>query len=105
MLATRERPNVGMRDQLIPDAEIPQQVEADGRHWLVIARMQNFHYRALLLPVGGGAPRWFSNAELRRQARRDERQLLRDTEGMDEHPEGYDGPCACAECRSYHAED
>ena len=54
-----------MRDQLIPDAEIPKQVEADGRRWLVIDRMQNFHYRALLLPVGGDAPRWFSNAELR----------------------------------------
>lgn len=54
-----------MSDQLIPDAAIPKQVEADGRRWLVIDRMQNFHHRALLLPVGGGAPRWFSNAELR----------------------------------------
>ncbi len=53
-----------MNDQLIPDAEIPKQVEIDGRCWLVIDRMQNFHYRALLLPVGGGTPRWFSNAEL-----------------------------------------
>lgn len=42
---------------------------------------------------------------MRRQARRDERQLLRDTDGMDEHPEGYEGPCACSECLSYHAED
>lgn len=54
-----------MSNQLIPDAEIPQQVDADGRRWLVIDRMQNFHYRALLLPVGGDAPRWFSNVELR----------------------------------------
>lgn len=53
-----------MKDRLITDAEIPKQVEADGRCWLVINRMQNFHYRALLLPIGGGAPRWFSNAEL-----------------------------------------
>lgn len=42
---------------------------------------------------------------MRRQARRDERHLLRDTSAMDEHPEGYEGPCACGECRSYHAED
>ena len=53
-----------MSNQLIPDAEIPKQVETDGRCWLVIDRMQNRHYRALLLPVGGGTPRWFSNAEL-----------------------------------------
>ena len=53
-----------MRDPLILDAEIPKQVKTDGRCWLVIDRMQNFHYRALLLPVGGGTPRWFSNAEL-----------------------------------------
>jgi hypothetical protein len=53
-----------MSDQLIPDAEIPKQFEIDGKRWLAIDRMQNFHYRALLLPVGGGAPRWFSNAEL-----------------------------------------
>lgn len=53
-----------MNNQLIPDAEIPKQVETDGRCWIVIDLMQNFHYRALLLPVGGGAPRWFSNAEL-----------------------------------------
>lgn len=54
-----------MSDQLITDAAIPKQVEADGRRWLVIDRMQNFHYRALLLPVGGDGPRWFSNDELR----------------------------------------
>lgn len=53
-----------MSEKLIPDAEIPKQVETDGRCWLVIDRMQNFYYRALLLPVGGDAPRWFSNAEL-----------------------------------------
>lgn len=29
-----------------------------------IDRMQNLYYRALLLPIGGGDPRWFSNAEL-----------------------------------------
>ena len=54
-----------MKDQLISDSEIPKQVEIDGKHWLVIDKMQNFHYRALLLPIGGGAPCWFSNAELR----------------------------------------
>ena len=28
-------------------------------------------------------------------------QLLALTETLDEHPEGYDGPCLCYECRSY----
>ena len=53
-----------MSEQLIPDAEIPLSVETAGRRWVVIDRLQNLHYRALLLPVGGGAPRWFTNAEL-----------------------------------------
>ena len=53
-----------MSEQLVPDAEIPLSVETAGRCWVVIDRLQNLHYRALLLPVGGGAPRWFSNAEL-----------------------------------------
>ena len=29
------------------------------------------------------------------------RDLLRFTEALDEHPDGYEGSCACAECRSY----
>lgn len=29
------------------------------------------------------------------------RDLLRFTEALDSHPENYDGPCACSECRSY----
>lgn len=58
-----------MNDQMIPDAAIPQQIEAQERRWLVIDRMQNFHYRALLLPIGGGDPRWFSNSELRELSR------------------------------------
>lgn len=53
-----------MSEQLIPDTEIPLSVETAGRYWVVIDRMPNLHFRALLLPVGGGAPRWFSNAEL-----------------------------------------
>jgi hypothetical protein len=53
-----------MSDQLIPDAEIPKRIETAGRCWLVIDLMPNLHYRALLLPVMGGAPRWFSNDEL-----------------------------------------
>ena len=33
-------------------------------------------------------------------------QCLEDlTSKMDEHPEGYDGPCWCALCKSYGAED
>lgn len=27
--------------------------------------------------------------------------LLAATEGMDDHPDGYDHPCDCDECRSY----
>ncbi len=54
-----------MAEQLIPDAEIPARLTVNGKNYLVIDRMKNFHYRALLLPVGGGSPRWFSNAELR----------------------------------------
>lgn len=29
------------------------------------------------------------------------RDLLRFTADLDSHPENYEGPCACAECRSY----
>lgn len=32
---------------------------------------------------------------------RDERNLLEITESLGEHPEGYDGPCMCADCRCY----
>lgn len=32
---------------------------------------------------------------------RDERELVGVTESLDEHPEGYEGPCMCADCRSY----
>ena len=53
-----------MSEELVPDADIPRLIEARGRRWLVIERHQNFHYRALVLPVGGGAPQWFSNAEM-----------------------------------------
>ena len=53
-----------MSEELIPDVSIPRLVEARGRRWLVIERHQNFHYRALMLPIGGGAPQWFSNAEM-----------------------------------------
>lgn len=33
-----------------------------------------------------------------------QRSLLRFTADMSEHPGSYDGPCACAECRSYDGE-
>lgn len=41
---------------------------------------------------------------LAEQALRDEQQLMDDTEALDEHPDDYDGPCYCAECRSYLAD-
>lgn len=34
-----------------------------------------------------------------------EAQLVAITEGLGEHPEDWDGPCMCADCRSYAAED
>jgi hypothetical protein len=41
------------------------------------------------------------DAVMAEQARRDEQQLLADTEALDEHPDGYDGPCYCKTCMSY----
>jgi len=38
---------------------------------------------------------------LRAAGLRDEAELLEITEILDEHPEGYEGPCICAVCRSY----
>lgn len=42
-----------------------------------------------------------TDAAMAEQARRDEQQLLADTEALDEHPDGYDGPCCCKTCMSY----
>lgn len=35
------------------------------------------------------------------QVARDEAELLAITECLDEHPEDFDGPCACGVCLSY----
>jgi hypothetical protein len=40
-------------------------------------------------------------AGMTEQARRDELELLEITRAMDEHPDGYDGPCECQTCMSY----
>lgn len=45
------------------------------------------------------------NAGHAEQAACDETELLDITRGMDEHPEGYSGPCECRLCASYMAED
>jgi hypothetical protein len=38
---------------------------------------------------------------LRAAGLRDEAELLEITGILDEHPEGYEGPCLCEVCRSY----
>ena len=49
------------------------------------------------------APQWLSEAadEIERlQIMESERnELLKFTERFDEHPENYDGPCSCLDCR------
>lgn len=45
--------------------DVPARLTIDGRSHLVVDTMKNYHYRALVLPVGGGSPRWLSNAEVR----------------------------------------
>lgn len=42
-----------------------------------------------------------TDAAMAEQAMNDEQRLLADTEALDEHPDGYDGPCACKTCMSY----
>ncbi len=50
---------------MLEDAEIPGQVFINGVPHQVIDKMNNHHYRALLLPHGGGTPIWVSNTFLR----------------------------------------
>ena len=66
------------------------------------ALLEELNFRAAMVArrVTLGA----TNPALAQQAQRDEQQLLDDTEALDEHPEGYDGPCFCATCRSYLAD-
>ena len=40
-------------------------------------------------------------AGLNEYAGREEADLLNATRALDEHPDGYDGPCECATCMSY----
>lgn len=40
-------------------------------------------------------------AGMREQAARDEAELLEITRALEEHPDGYDGPCECQTCISY----
>jgi hypothetical protein len=40
-----------------------------------------------------------------RRANVDRAAFLAMTEQLDDHPEGYDGPCHCHCCRSYGAQD
>lgn len=42
-----------------------------------------------------------SDPAMEEQAVKDEQQLIADTEALDEHPDGYDGPCCCKTCASY----
>jgi hypothetical protein len=42
-----------------------------------------------------------SDPALHEAGARDERELLDITRNLDEHPEGYEGPCWCTTCRSY----
>jgi len=44
--------------------DVPARLTIDGRSHIVIDTMQSRYYRALVLPVGGGTPRWLSNAEV-----------------------------------------
>jgi hypothetical protein len=39
--------------------------------------------------------------DMTKQVIRDEEELLDITYTFDEHPEDYDGPCLCQECRKY----
>lgn len=40
-----------------------QRVAFDGHVWVVLGMMDNIHTAALLLPIGGGSPRWLSSEE------------------------------------------
>ena len=42
-----------------------------------------------------------TNPAMAEQVERDEAELLAITECLDEHPDGYDGPCYCRDCASY----
>jgi hypothetical protein len=56
---------VEMSNTLVSDQEIPNSFSIDGRTHVVISTMKNFHYRVLVLPVGGEAPKWLSNDTVR----------------------------------------
>ena len=66
------------------------------------ALLQELNFRAMA--AARRALLGTTNPALAEQALRDEQQLMEDTEALDEHPDDYDGPCCCAECRSYLAD-
>jgi len=45
-------------------AQVPAALVIDGKKHIVVETMENVHYRALVLPVGGGTPRWLSNEQV-----------------------------------------
>jgi hypothetical protein len=54
-----------MNNTLISDEEIPKVFRIDGRAHVVLSTMKNVHYRILVLPTGGGDPKWLSNDTVR----------------------------------------
>ena len=43
---------------------VPARLTIDGRTHVVLDTMANVHYRALVLPEGGGSPRWLTNEQV-----------------------------------------
>jgi hypothetical protein len=50
--------------ELVPDNLLPTRFKWKGSTWINFGKMNNFHYRIIDLPVGGGLPRHFSNDEV-----------------------------------------
>ena len=53
-----------MTKELLPDRLLPTRFKWKGVKWIVFDKMQNYHYRVIALPCGGGSPRWFTNDEV-----------------------------------------
>jgi hypothetical protein len=64
----------------------------EGVRQELILRAKIHAHRATLIDAVPG---------MREQYRRDEQELIDITATLDEHPDGYDGPCWCAVCQSY----
>lgn len=68
------------------------------RHWLYVAWLRAVYW-----------PTWAMIVRVQRAWRVQKRdhyivtgdELIAITEGLDEHPDGWDFPCHCASCRSY----